>query len=137
MIGLPGCYRSALRLRSQRGNKRSAFGAAARFANWRRPTLEDTTVLVLQVAIRVVDDTQPRWKRGNSVDISDALCLANALVVSENEGVILANWAAGRRAKLIALERRNRGWVEKVPSIQGAVTQELISRPVERVRSRA
>jgi hypothetical protein len=59
--------------------------------------------------------------------------LAEPLVISKDESLISSDWSSQRASELVSLEWRNTRGIEKVPSIQGAVSQEFKQGAVELV----
>ena len=69
--------------------------------------------------------------------MSDTLNLANSFVIAKDESAILPDRTAHRPAELVAMERRFYRWVEEIPRIQRAVTQELVDISVKLIGPRA
>jgi hypothetical protein len=66
------------------------------------------------------------------------LVLPHSFVIAEDEGAVFDDWPASRCAELVAA--KGRYWatrnVEKIPRIQCAVAQKLISRAMELISTR-
>src|SRR5258706_11164348 len=59
--------------------------------------------------------------------------LAESLIVSEEERLVLADRAGQRRAEFVSLKLRDIAEVEKISRIQGAVPQKFVNCAVKRV----
>jgi hypothetical protein len=67
------------------------------------------------------------------VDTSNALGLAYALIVTEDERPVFPQRSPAGGPKLIPLERRYRAAVKEVPGVERAISQELVHRSVKLV----
>src|SRR5579871_3937742 len=91
---------------------------------------------VLQLArggVRQV--TEPCLSVGNQGNVAQAQMLAEALVVAENEELVLDDRAAQRPAELVALKLGDRTSIEEVARVEVAVAQELVNAAVKLVRA--
>ena len=68
---------------------------------------------------------------GDEGDVGDAEVLAVALIVGEEEELVLADGAAEGGAEVVALELRDAGGIEVVAGVEEGVAQELIRGTVE------
>ncbi len=68
---------------------------------------------------------------GDEGDIGEAEVLAVALVVGEEEELVLLDGAAERAAEVVALELGNLCLVEVVARVEGGVAEELVCGAVE------
>ena len=70
-------------------------------------------------------------------DVAQTENLAEAFVISKQEGLIFFDWCAQRAAEHIALEVRYFCLIEEISRIQRAVAQELVRVSVKLVRPRS
>ena len=68
---------------------------------------------------------------GDEGDVGEAEVLAVALVVGEEEELVLADGAAEGGAEVVALELGDVGLVEVVAGVEGGVAEELVCGAVE------